>query len=673
MRKRVFIRVSLLLGLIIQMLAIPTTFTGVANAAPQADAASSAEPSRAMPLGFDALPRRDAARNGTPSDLLAPLQQGEPTTLTVEIVSSPWTVLDHNNPSGVGEEVPQVFVVEARITNTGPVSATELEVVLDYDPDPVDQWVLVPGETALRTVDEDLLPGETYYAYWLAQYSTVIGASHRYTVTAEAHNANPVSTSTNAYGDPEPGKTVKTRAFQSTGNSGVTQTGADVTVGVSFVVTTTYDLGTNPQEVIFSPVGNVDFDAGAYRLISSQVRFYNDAETQETIVDDRLYFDAAALPEFADNAETKYTFIAVTPSDTRLCSYTAVGFSSSDKYDQFYCSESRGTAIAISGSLTLSLTKQASSYAVQQGEQLTYTLHYTNYGSSSLSYAWIWDEVDTTIASIISDTIQPVYDSDETTDSRVAWYLGQIQPDATGTLTFTVQVDGAGQDLVDGAQLLNEAFFGINPGSLPASPALTSTLSTTVQAPVIMLEKSDGRETAEPGDGLQYTVRITNTGSVTATNLVITDRLPADVIYVSDTASPAEDQRTDQTLVWDTLPPLAPYGGSLVITIPVTVAPMVPDGTMLLDELTLEYENSVGHIFAPRTAEDTTRVNGPILSITKSGAPDPVLTGHSITYTLQYANDGPGEATHVVITDVVPMSTTYNVGSCEPTPCAIDN
>jgi uncharacterized repeat protein (TIGR01451 family) len=666
-----FTRVLLLFGLIAQLLAIPTTFpTNVAHAAPEADPAISAEPSRTPPYALTGQPRSGVTRDQFPSDLAVPLQQGDPTTLTVDIVSSPWTVLDHNNPTGSGESVPRVFVVEARVTNTGPVTAGDLQVVLDYDSG--SEWVLLPGESVHRTLEE-LPSGETYHAYWMAQYSTVIGASHQYTVTAEAHNASPVSTSTNYYGDPEPGKTVKTRAFQSTGNSGVTQTGADVSVGVAFVVTTTYDLGTNPQEVIFGPVGNVDFAAGAYRLISSQVRFYNDAGTQETTVDDRLYFDAAALPDFADNAEISYQFIALTLGDTRLCTYTGVGFGSSDKYDQFYCSESRGTAIPISGSLTLSLTKQSSSDAVQQGDLLTYTLQYENYGDASLAYAWVWDNIDTSIASIISDTIAPPADPDETTESRVAWYIGDIVPDATGTFTFTVLVDGAGQDLVDGTQLVNEAFFGINSGSLPAKAALTSTLSTTVEAPVIALEKTDGRETAEPGDALQYTVRITNTGSVMATNLVITDHLPADVSYVSGTAFPAEDRRTGQTLVWDTLPSIPPYGGSLVITIPVTVGGTLPDGTILSDQLTLQYANTAGHTFTPRTTGDTTRVNAPVLSITKSGAPDPVLTGHSITYTLEYANDGPGEATHVVITDVVPLSTTYNVGSCQPAPCAMGN
>ncbi len=82
-------------------------------------------------------------------------------------------------------------------------------------------------------------------------------------------------------------------------------------------------IGEIPVDAIFSPVGNVDFKAGAYRLLSSQVHFYNDEGTHDSTVSDRLYFNT--LPAHADNATAIYTFIALAPEDTRLCSYTGVG------------------------------------------------------------------------------------------------------------------------------------------------------------------------------------------------------------------------------------------------------------------------------------------------------------------------------------------------------------
>ena len=223
------------------------------------------------------------------------------TTLSVSIISSPWATLDSNNPSGSGgEQVPRVFVVEAVITNTGSVTATNPLVTLDYDNPTRPAWRLQPGETPSRT-PELIAPGAAHHAYWLAQYPAIIGESTRYTVTAQADQAEIVSTSNNSYGNPEPGMTVKTRSTVSTGNSGVTQVSANIVVGVAFTITVNYDLGTNPQDAIFSPVGNTDFDPSLSRLIATQVRFYNDGDTQSDTRHDRLYFDS--LPAIANNAE----------------------------------------------------------------------------------------------------------------------------------------------------------------------------------------------------------------------------------------------------------------------------------------------------------------------------------------------------------------------------------
>ena len=166
------------------------------------------------------------------------------TTLEVEIVSSPWATLDSNDPTGNHGPVPHVFVVEAAITNIGPTTATDVVVELDYD-DPANGWLLLTGEDDMRAL-ATLAPGAVYHAYWFASYPTTIGASHTYSVTAGAANADPVTTSENVYENLD-GNTVQTRATNSTGNSGIVEVSSNVRVGVSFAMTTTYGLGTKPQ------------------------------------------------------------------------------------------------------------------------------------------------------------------------------------------------------------------------------------------------------------------------------------------------------------------------------------------------------------------------------------------------------------------------------------------
>ena len=150
---------------------------------PDADAdrlqLSLSEPRRSSPFLLEPELVPVLTRGGANSSI--PAQQAGPTTLEVSIISSPYAILDHNDPSGTSETVPQAFVVEAVITNTGTTTATDLTVQLDYNEDPANNWVLLAGEYPGRTLDE-LAPDETYYAYWFARYSTVIGARHQYTV-----------------------------------------------------------------------------------------------------------------------------------------------------------------------------------------------------------------------------------------------------------------------------------------------------------------------------------------------------------------------------------------------------------------------------------------------------------------------------------------------------------
>ena len=63
--------------------------------------------------------------------------------------------------------------------------------------------------------------------------------------------------------------------------------------------------------------------------------------------------------------------------------------------------------------------------------------------------------------------------------------------------------------------------------------------TNVVQGAVIGATKTVDQTTANPGDTLTYTVTLRNTGSASATNVVITDILPDGVTYVSATTTPS--------------------------------------------------------------------------------------------------------------------------------------
>jgi len=82
-----------------------------------------------------------------------------------------------------------------------------------------------------------------------------------------------------------------------------------------------------------------------------------------------------------------------------------------------------------------------------------------------------------------------------------------------------------------------------------------------------------------------------------------------------------------------------------------------PDGTVITNTgWTIDTNESL-----PQTGPDatTTVTSAPVLTISKTDAPDPVTAGGNITYTIAYSNTGNENATGVAITDAVPANTTF--------------
>ncbi|MEJ2738038.1 MAG: hypothetical protein P8189_31535, partial [Anaerolineae bacterium] len=243
------IRARLFFILIVQVLVLLVA-VAVVSAASQEPAQA---PGSTVPGAAYALPLSPATPNSPNA-----LQATEAATLEVSILSSPWAILDHNTPETKG---PHVLIVEAVITNTGDTTATNPIVTLDYNEDPANDWVLLEGEDPVRELP-DLPSTESYYLYWFATYTTTLEASHRYTVTADADNADPYATSQNVY-QPTADTVVTRRALEG-GSSRLLETTSEIIVGAAFTTTVEWSLGTNPDEALLSPVGNVDFDPSSY-------------------------------------------------------------------------------------------------------------------------------------------------------------------------------------------------------------------------------------------------------------------------------------------------------------------------------------------------------------------------------------------------------------------------
>lgn len=166
-------------------------------------------------------------------------------------------------------------------------------------------------------------------------------------------------------------------------------------------------------------------------------------------------------------------------------------------------------------------------------------------------------------------------------------------------------------------------------------------------APNLSISKSDGPDPVQPQQDLTYTIAYSNSGESTATNVVITDVVPANTTFVSASPAPASAPAVGGmgTVTWN-VPSVSP-GGSGVLTLVVKVDASLTNGTQILNQT---YSISGDQNTPTAGSVVATTVEGTIaLSATKTASPDPVAPGGTLTYVVTIANGGNAASTTILI------------------------
>ncbi|MBI1804390.1 MAG: DUF11 domain-containing protein [Ignavibacteria bacterium] len=182
----------------------------------------------------------------------------------------------------------------------------------------------------------------------------------------------------------------------------------------------------------------------------------------------------------------------------------------------------------------------------------------------------------------------------------------------------------------------------------------------------LALTKTDLPDPVYINAALVYTINVTNAGPDPASNVVVRDTLPPGVSYQSSSGT-GWTIINASGIVTSTRSSLA-VGPAPAITITVT-SPSTA-GTIsnpaVVSSSTLDNDLSNN-----RDVEQTTVVAGIDLSIIKLDSPDPVTAGGALTYTINVMNSGPGDASSVVVRDVMSpgvtcVSASGNGWACSP-------
>ncbi len=168
--------------------------------------------------------------------------------------------------------------------------------------------------------------------------------------------------------------------------------------------------------------------------------------------------------------------------------------------------------------------------------------------------------------------------------------------------------------------------------------------------------------TPNPGDTVTFTVSLSNSELVSATNAVVQDLLPAGMTLVS--ATPSTGAYDPMTGNW-TVGSVAP-GATPTLQIVATVNGGQA-GRSLLDSATITHFDQTDETPADNTASVTEAVQGgsPVaadLGLTNTVSNPSPGVGQLVTFTVTVTNGGPQSATNVVVQDLLPSGLSY-VGS----------
>jgi uncharacterized repeat protein (TIGR01451 family) len=219
---------------------------------------------------------------------------------------------------------------------------------------------------------------------------------------------------------------------------------------------------------------------------------------------------------------------------------------------------------------------------------------------------------------------------------------GTLLPGETVTATATYVLTQA--DVDAGAVVNSATASGDDPTGDPVTGDDTTTVPVT-QAPAIALTKTGGLAagaTGAVGDTVEYAFSAQNSGTVTLTNVTITDPLPG---------------LSALTYAWPGTPGTLLPGQTVTATATYVLTQADVDAGSVVNSATASGDDPTGD---PVTGGDTTTVSVPQtpgISLVKTGSLSAGATGaagDTVTYTFAAANTGTVRLTGVTIADPLP-------------------
>ncbi len=308
--------------------------------------------------------------------------------------------------------------------------------------------------------------------------------------------------------------------------------------------------------------------------------------------------------------------------------------------DNGYCSSTLNNQalVEVIACTDLSITKTATPTTQYAGSNVVFTINVTNNGPSAATGVIVNDILPNGFTYISNTPSTGAYNS-----VSGVWTVGNLATSSSASLEITASVDASGN-------YVNVANVSGNEHDTDTDNNEDDVTITPVPVSDLSILKSVDNSTPDVLGNVVFTLTVTNNGPSDATGVMVTDILPDGYIYISDNGASAYDSGTG---TW-TIGNLANTNSvSLDITAQVKVSgDYLNNATVTGNETDSNLDNN---------DDDETVIPNPLadLSIDKTVNNATAEVGSNVVFTLIVTNNGPSNATGVIVTDNLPSGFIY--------------
>ncbi len=296
--------------------------------------------------------------------------------------------------------------------------------------------------------------------------------------------------------------------------------------------------------------------------------------------------------------------------------------------------------VTIPSQADLAVSKTVSNPTPNVGNTISYTLTLTDNGPDAATNAQVTDLLPAGVSFVSATASQGTYVS-----STGLWTVGTVNVGSPQTLVIQAQV-------VSVSQSTNTATISHSDQFDPDTGNNTASATTTPQQADLVLSKTVSNATPNVGDTISFVVGLRDSGPDTATNVQVSDILPAGLSFVS--ATPSQGAYNSATGVWS--------AGTVDVTgglRTLVIQAMVVSPTSQTNSATISHSDQFDPNTANNTASATETPQQADLVLSKSIDNPTPNVGDTIAYTITLTDNGPDTATNVQVTDLLPSSLSF--------------